>query len=259
MTIAEAPPPQQAHQPILYRISVQDEGIGIPEEAQARIFETYTQADRSVARNYGGSGLGLTIVRNLVSLMGGSVQVQSEVSKGATFTLEIPFRPATSAAAIDAPNWRSLFVGQKALVIVRSMQVASNLCARLVQLGVQVLPQQPSTEGASVLFTDQVCTLGFPSSAICKSCFVPIYSNDLPFTIVHYVLIWAKSRCSVGNRISEHFDPFSEGCDFSENLFSRQCNAPDFLETHLQQGRLCMWLCVEIKCRMKILSLTLSN
>lgn len=50
--------------------------------------------------------------------MGGNVKVQSKLSKGATFTLEIPLCPATSSVVMDAPNWKTIFVGQKALVVV---------------------------------------------------------------------------------------------------------------------------------------------
>ena len=55
-----------------------DTGIGIPLEAQARIFERFVQADRSTARRYGGSGLGLNISRSLLELMGGRLSLQSE-------------------------------------------------------------------------------------------------------------------------------------------------------------------------------------
>jgi signal transduction histidine kinase/CheY-like chemotaxis protein/HPt (histidine-containing phosphotransfer) domain-containing protein len=67
------------------RFSVSDTGIGIPPEKQARIFEPYSQAESSTTRQYGGTGLGLTISARLVQLMGGRLWVESEVGRGSTF------------------------------------------------------------------------------------------------------------------------------------------------------------------------------
>ena len=76
---------------VVLRIEVSDTGIGIPPEAQARIFERFTQADDSITRRYGGSGLGTTIAKQLVELMGGEIGLQSEPGKGTNFwfTLEL--------------------------------------------------------------------------------------------------------------------------------------------------------------------------
>ena len=89
------------------RFSVRDTGIGIAPEAQARIFEVFTQADSSTVRKYGGAGLGLSIARRLVQLSGGSLALESEAGAGATFHFELDFpvledAPAVAAGA-DAP------------------------------------------------------------------------------------------------------------------------------------------------------------
>lgn len=72
------------------RFDVEDTGVGIPPEKQALIFEAFTQADGSTTRKFGGTGLGLTITRQLAGLLGGSLRLKSEMGKGSVFTLRIP-------------------------------------------------------------------------------------------------------------------------------------------------------------------------
>ncbi len=73
-------------------ISVSDEGIGIPPDERERIFEKFYRLDPSMTRGVGGSGLGLYIIRELVTQMGGEVRVESELGRGSTFTLSLPLR-----------------------------------------------------------------------------------------------------------------------------------------------------------------------
>ena len=72
------------------RFQVRDTGPGIPPEQLAQVFLPYAQADASIARRFGGSGLGLSIARQLTGLLGGSLTVQSTVGQGSVFTVEIP-------------------------------------------------------------------------------------------------------------------------------------------------------------------------
>ncbi len=74
------------------RIDVEDTGIGIPEDARQRIFERFVQADDSTSRRYGGSGLGLSIARQLAEIMGGSLTVDSVRGEGACFSLRISLK-----------------------------------------------------------------------------------------------------------------------------------------------------------------------
>ena len=77
--------------PTALRFTVSDTGIGIAPEKLARVFERFTQADSSTTRRFGGSGLGLTISRRLVELMGGRIWVESGLAKGSTFAFAVPF------------------------------------------------------------------------------------------------------------------------------------------------------------------------
>ncbi len=71
--------------------TVVDTGIGIAEEKLQYIFESFTQEDSETAKNYGGTGLGLTICKKLVEMQGGSIKVESKKEKGSTFTVTLPF------------------------------------------------------------------------------------------------------------------------------------------------------------------------
>lgn len=83
----------------MLRLTVADTGIGIPEEAQERIFLSFEQHGTAVAKEYGGAGLGLSITRRLVELHGGVVTVTSKVNEGSVFTVTLPAAPASGAAA----------------------------------------------------------------------------------------------------------------------------------------------------------------
>jgi len=74
------------------QLTVADSGVGIPEEQQASIFEEFTQADSGVARKYGGTGLGLTIVKKLTELQGGEISLVSTHQEGTTVKVTIPYR-----------------------------------------------------------------------------------------------------------------------------------------------------------------------
>ena len=83
------------------RLCVTDNGIGISPQAQAQLFQPFTQADTSTARKFGGTGLGLSISQRLVALMGGQIRVQSTLGKGTAFTVELPLQAANPGRDIS--------------------------------------------------------------------------------------------------------------------------------------------------------------
>jgi len=74
------------------RVSVSDTGIGISPEQQSKLFQSFSQAESSTARQFGGTGLGLTISKSIVDMMGGSIWIESELGKGATFNIVIEMK-----------------------------------------------------------------------------------------------------------------------------------------------------------------------
>jgi two-component system, sensor histidine kinase and response regulator len=101
----------------LLRFEVTDTGIGISEEAQAHVFNAFSQADSFTTRKYGGTGLGLAICRQLATLMGGEIGVDSEVNRGSTFWLEVRLESAGEATATLTRLPRMNLAGLRALIV----------------------------------------------------------------------------------------------------------------------------------------------
>ncbi|MGN7935662.1 ATP-binding protein [Pseudomonas sp. 22447] len=92
------------HELLWFTCTVRDSGIGIPAESLERMFDAFQQADSSISRRYGGTGLGLPIARTLAERMGGTLRAQSEEGQGSVFTLEIPLALSTQVPAALAPR-----------------------------------------------------------------------------------------------------------------------------------------------------------
>ena len=120
---------------VMLQFSVSDTGIGIEPEALARIFEPFGHADASTTRRFGGTGLGLAIARQLVELMGGRLEVESEVGQGSTFRFTVRVgAPAQPPAAARPPLLR----GQTILVVDDNAAARAVLDRYLASAGARV-------------------------------------------------------------------------------------------------------------------------
>jgi signal transduction histidine kinase/ActR/RegA family two-component response regulator len=111
VTIQAVPVPDAPDQVALL---VVDTGIGIPAEEHERLFEPFSQLDESTTRNFGGTGLGLGIVRGLVDLQGGTIELASEVGVGTVFRVTLPLPPSTTQRT---ERGLAALVGKRALVV----------------------------------------------------------------------------------------------------------------------------------------------
>ncbi|HWS77751.1 MAG TPA: response regulator [Thermomonas sp.] len=120
------------------RTAIRDHGIGLTEEQGARVFELFEQVDTSIERSHGGLGIGLTLVRKLVEMHGGTVQVHSEgLGQGCCFSVELPVGRQLPAEAQPEPS-APLPKGSRALVLDDNRDAADTLALALQVFGLQV-------------------------------------------------------------------------------------------------------------------------
>jgi signal transduction histidine kinase len=101
--VIRAEPIEESDSHVAIHFSVQDTGVGIPYERQAAVFERFTQADGSTTRTYGGTGLGLTISKQLVDVMGGRIGLESTPGIGTTFWFDVKFEKQPPEKRVTAP------------------------------------------------------------------------------------------------------------------------------------------------------------
>ncbi|UXI01752.1 two-component sensor histidine kinase BarA [Photobacterium sp. TY1-4] len=125
---------------------VRDTGIGISERQQAQLFQAFSQADASISRRYGGTGLGLVITQKLVTQMGGEISLTSRLHQGSTFWFSL--RLTKTDLPVSQPLNTASLNGKKLLLIEPNMQAASILQQRLIRAGIHVTYRSTMPEEA---------------------------------------------------------------------------------------------------------------
>ena len=141
------------HQAQAILFAVEDSGVGIPDDRIDRLFEAFTQADRSTTRQYGGTGLGLPISRRLVEAMGGRLTVESQPCKGSCFAFTLP----TGSLTPEPLPWQTAhsLSGQRVALVGIPSKTRGIIRRRLAYWGAEIA-KDGDTEPVIVLRYDEV-------------------------------------------------------------------------------------------------------
>ena len=145
----EALPVAEADGGVTIRVLFHDSGIGIPADRQADVFESFTQVDGGSSRAHGGTGLGLTICRTLVELMGGRIGLESAPGRGSTFWFELTL----GRASVEADGPVDEFQGMRVLYAGEIEIDRASACAMLQSWGCQVEAVGSGAEAIARVFT----------------------------------------------------------------------------------------------------------
>ncbi len=126
--------------PQQYQIRVTDTGIGMTEEQIEKIFSAFGQADESITRKFGGTGLGLTITQSFINMMGGKIEVESELNEGTTFKVTFPMLPAEAPEeSVDQIINENIMFQHETVLLVDDNEVNLNVARYILeQAGLRV-------------------------------------------------------------------------------------------------------------------------
>ncbi len=132
-------------------LTVRDTGVGVPPEAQARIFERFEQADATTTRRFGGTGLGLAIVKRLAEAMGGGVTLESAPGEGSAFTMTLPLEALAPEPAAPTPATPRPALGQARRVLLAEDNEVNRFifCAMLRAIGCAVTVAENGREAVA--------------------------------------------------------------------------------------------------------------
>ncbi len=137
--------------------SIQDTGIGISKEQLDRLFQPFSQADGSITRKYGGTGLGLVISKRLIELMGGTLHVESKPGKGSTFSFTIPLTLQAKSSG-ESFVYPDNFAGMRVLVVDANKASRLILCKTLDSFSFDVTIAQDGNEALELLQNNDAST-----------------------------------------------------------------------------------------------------
>ena len=141
------------------KVAVTDTGIGMSREQQAKLFQSFQQADNNTSRKFGGTGLGLVISKSIVEMMGGEIWVESELGKGATFTFTVKMKcggtekQMTADHAIDRSNIAGLFEGRN-ILLAEDVEINREIVATLLESTLVAIDYAENGKEAVSMFSE---------------------------------------------------------------------------------------------------------
>ena len=150
LDIRLAPRPETGHQ---LEIEIKDTGIGISPEKQQMIFEAFSQEDTSVSRKFGGTGLGLSISKNLVELMGGTINLKSTVGAGSSFTVLLP-QPESIQPRPDR-SWTADWEQRRKAIFITNDDLEYQIVAQILDSRLNIDLQRTDSLQAAIEITNQ--------------------------------------------------------------------------------------------------------
>ena len=118
----------------IMRFTVKDTGIGMDAVFLPKLFDPFVQEDATTTNRYGGSGLGMAITKNMVDLMGGQIEVESEKGRGTTFTVRIPLKKAAHVAVAPKPEGQSPSLAGLHMLIAEDMELNAEILTDLLDM-----------------------------------------------------------------------------------------------------------------------------
>ncbi len=192
--IIQAKVTQRRMERAVIQFTVSDTGIGISQDKIALLFESFTQADNSTARKYGGTGLGLTICKRLVSLMGGKLSVESEVGQGSSFSFSLSLAlngleqendhssdTSETSAAMDAIRFARILLVEDNIInqqVAQEILAKANLHVETVNNGKEAVEAVTAKDFDAVLMDIQMPVMdGYEATKIIRQ---DLGKTDLP-------------------------------------------------------------------------------
>jgi two-component system sensor histidine kinase RpfC len=201
------------------RFEISDTGIGMSSEAMNKIFDNFTQADSSTNRAFGGTGLGTTISKELVELMGGEIGVESEEKKGSTFWFELPLLASKNSKNNIADNHVLLLAGEDTASVIRPFlkdwQVEFSWARSLTRALSQLIQASDSGEIFDIVIVDQECLIDVNAVQ-----FAQMVNSESLFENTSLVLVNSSETMIDFNRTNHYYISTIENPDDKRLVFN---------------------------------------